>query len=336
MSRRQTLVLAILVGVVAGILAWVLLTTGRLGDPSDAGTVPHSELFDAGDLLLLTETLSSDALEGRLMGSPGGDAARGFLRKRFEVNGLIAPTGPGYEQPFSAFMPDNAPEGFPEHGTNLVGLIEGRTPGEGALLVVTAHYDHVGIREGEIYNGADDNASGAAALTAVASYFADHPPEHDIVFVLFDGEEIGFQGSRYFIQSEAADTARMALNLNFDMVSRSDVNELYVCGSYHTPELFPMLEELAAGAPVKLILGHDRPEQGPDDWTGQSDHAVFHRAGIPFLYFGVEDHPDYHKPTDDFAAIPQDFFVHSVETLIMAARMADARLDEIVTATQSD
>jgi hypothetical protein len=76
-------------------------------------------------------------------------------------------------------------------------------------------------------------------------------------------------------------------------------------------------------------MGHDRPEQGPDDWTMLSDQAAFFEAGIPFLYFGVEDYADYHKPTDDFDLIPAEFFVHSADTLVMAAIAADNALDTL-------
>ena len=76
-------------------------------------------------------------------------------------------------------------------------------------------------------------------------------------------------------------------------------------------------------------MGHDRPEDGENDWTLQSDQGPFFQAGIPFLYFGVEDHPGYHKPTDDYADITIDFYLRSVETLIMVAKEADARLGDI-------
>ena len=290
--------------------------------------VPKGQYVDAGELLHLTEVLSNDALAGRGIGTPGGEAAEGFLRKRFETLGLTK-IGESYEHPFTVLPPADAEEGAPTHGTNLIGIIEGNAPGQGKMLAITAHYDHLGVIDGEIYNGADDNASGAAALIAVATWFTRHKPEHDILFALVDGEEHGFLGSRELVRSGAVDMARVALNMNFDMVSRSDVNELYVSGTYHSPGLIPLVEQVAADAPVNLIMGHDRPEQEHDDWTLGSDHAAFYEAGIPFLYFGVEDHPDYHQPTDDFDKIPVGFFVNSADTLVMAAIAADESLDTL-------
>ena len=118
----------------------------------------------------------------------------------------------------------------------------------------------------------------------------------------------------------------MALDVNLDMVGHSERGELYAAGTHHTPALRPALERVAASAPVKLLLGHDRPEQGKDDWTNQSDQFAFHQAGIPFLYFGVEDHRDYHRPSDDFDTLTRDFFVGSAETILAVVRALDADL----------
>jgi len=78
---------------------------------------------------------------------------------------------------------------------------------------------------------------------------------------------------------------------------------------------------------VTLLAGHDRPDLSPgDDWTHASDHGPFHEAGIPFLYFGVEDHEDYHRPTDTFANIDADFLLRAVETVRHAVELLDAEL----------
>ena len=130
-------------------------------------------------------------------------------------------------------------------------------------------------------------------------------------------------GARDLVKSGLIDRDRIALNINFDMVSRSEAGELYAAGTAPYPQLKPLVTELVAEAPVTLLMGHDTPELGPDDWTSQSDHVAFHEAGIPFLYFGVEDHPAYHQPTDDYAGLTHDFFVRSGDTLVMAVKAAD-------------
>lgn len=316
---------AVLIGVI--VAAWLFWPQ----DGEDLPGVTYRPVYaDAGEMLHLAQVLSSDALEGRASGTAGNEAARGFIHKRFEEIGLLPL--PGFNAYTHTFpiVPREA-DAEPILGANLVGYIPGRTPGEGPAMLVTAHYDHLGIRDGEIYNGADDNASGSAALVAVAEYFALHRPEHDMVIAALDAEEIGFVGARALARMDGFDLSRVALNMNFDMVSRSDAGELYVAGTYHTPALARLIEGVAAQAPVTLLMGHDRPEDGPNDWTLQSDHAVFHQAGIPILYFGVEDHPGYHQPSDDFENITLDFYVRAADTLIMAALAADAELPEIYT-----
>lgn len=284
---------------------------------------------NAGEMLHLTQVLSSDALEGRAAGTPGNEAARGFIHKRFEEIGLAPLPGfTGYMHRFPILPRDGQGEAF--EGVNLIGFIPGSAPGNGGpMIVAVAHYDHLGSRDGEIYNGADDNASGSAALVALAEHFANHRPRHDMIIAALDAEEIGLLGARAFLRMDGVPHERIALNINLDMVSRSEAGELYAAGTYHTPLLAEIVRDIAARAPVTLLMGHDRPEDGPDDWTLQSDHGPFHLAGIPFLYFGVEDHAGYHNPTDTFENITPDFFVRAADTVVMAAIAADQRLAEI-------
>lgn len=322
-TRTRDLALSILV-----LLA--ILAIGYLwprGGPSLPGVTYEARYIDPGPMLHLAEVLSSDALEGRGAGTPGAEAGRSFIRKRFEDTGVRPFLTTGWEQPVTILPRKDLED--PDPGANILGYVAGETPGEGPLLVITAHSDHLGIRNGEIYNGADDNASGAAMLTALAEYFVRVPPKHDILFAAVDAEEVGFLGARAFLRDPAIPLDRIALNINLDMVSRSEAGELFAAGTYHTPALAPLITETALNAPVTLLMGHDRPEDGPNDWTSQSDHAVFHAAGIPFLYFGVEDHPGYHKPEDDFSAITPDFYVRAGDTLAVIVRAADADLANI-------
>jgi hypothetical protein len=323
LTKTRSLALAGLLGVVAIAIGWFLLSQGRSADRIP-GVAYKARYIDAGPMLHLVDVLSSDALEGRASGTPGNEAARGFIRKRFEDVGLIPLLSTGWEQPVT-ILPSKG-IGGPAPGANVMGWVPGITPGQGPLIVITAHYDHLGILNGEIYNGADDNASGVGALTALAGYFVRQPAAHDLVFVALDAEEIGFLGARAFLRDLPFAPERLALNINFDMISRSAAGELYVAGTYHTPELAGLVTAVAEQAPITLLKGHDRPQDGPDDWTMQSDHAEFHKAGIPFLYFGVEDHPGYHKPTDDFSAITPDFYIRAADTLVDIVRAADTSL----------
>ncbi len=268
--------------------------------------------------------LSADDMEGRAVDTPGAARARDYLIGRLEEIGVEPARGGSFEQGFVFTRKGEAYD-----GVNLVGRIEGTSRSK-RVLVVMAHYDHLGIRDGRIYNGADDNASGVAALLAVAESFAADPPRHDVIFALTDGEEAGSKGARVLVSDPPVPLSDIVLAVNFDMLSRSEVNELYAAGASHFPWLKPRLEALAARAPVTLRLGHDTP--GPDDrydWTMEADHRAFQERGMPWVYFGVEDHADFHQPTDTFDRVPQDFFRRSVQTVVMAVRAFEADLDAI-------
>ncbi len=102
---------------------------------------------------------------------------------------------------------------------------------------------------------------------------------------------------------------------------------MYAAGAAKYPQLRAPLERVAARAPVRLLLGHDTPTPTPrDDWTNQSDQGAFHQAGIPFVYFGVEDHPDYHRPSDEVRTITPGFYVRAVRTVLDAVRELDGAI----------
>lgn len=266
--------------------------------------------------------LSADDMAGRGVETPGSARARAYIRGRFEQIGL-----PVEEQPFGF---TRKADGKEVHGVNLIVRIAGTRPG-GKVIVVSAHYDHLGTRDGVIYNGADDNASGVAGLLAVAESFRAAPPEHTLLLVAFDGEENGSRGARAFVASPPVPLADIGLNVNFDMLSKNANGEIYVAGGSRFSWLKTRLQRLAKEAPVTLKLGHDTDVDGPqNNWTTQSDQGAFDAAGVPWVYFGVEDHPEYHQPTDDFATIPQPFFKGVVALVVSATRLFDDELDAMM------
>ena len=305
------------------LLGMVVLTVAvsaqvGIGKRSDKAEVPKSKIIDAGRLLRDIELLSSDEMEGRSADRPSMQKARDHVVKRFRESG-VQPFGQDFRQEFDIKLRNSEP---PVKGVNFVGQIKGKKSPD-KYIVVTAHYDHDGVHNGDVYNGADDNASGTAALFAVAEYFSKKKPDHSLIFAAFDAEEKGLQGSRYFVQNLPIKKESIVLNVNMDMLSRSDKGELYASGTFHYKQFVPVLNKVAKKAKIKLLLGHDTPGSGRDDWTFQSDHGAFHREKIPFIYFGVEDHKDYHKPTDDFANIQPEFYVRVVETIIEALKEID-------------
>ncbi|HSW30096.1 MAG TPA: M28 family peptidase [Longimicrobiales bacterium] len=278
----------------------------------------------ANDSALILEDLrylASDGLQGRAVGSEGSRLARARLAQRFAEAGLEA-LAPGYEHAFRFTRRDEAEE---RTGVNVVAVRPGAVRA-GRVIVVSGHYDHVGVRNGEVYNGADDNASGAVGITALARALRGVPLRHTVVFVAFDAEESGLRGARAYVAEPPVPLDSVDVNLNLDMVART-AGVLWAGGASHTPALRPILEDVASRSPVEMRLGHDRPgaPEG-DDWTGQSDHRAFHEAGIPFVYLGVEDHPDYHHPTDDFERVVPSEYMDALRAALLTLLALDQAL----------
>lgn len=281
-----------------------------------ASPAAQSIAVDTPAMLRDLRLLSADDMEGREVGTPGAAKARALLVDRFGEVGL-KPFGDRFEQPFTFGGLRR------RQGVNVVGYVRGtRTPDR--YIVVTAHYDHIGIRNGRTFNGANDNASGAAALPAIAAHFVRHPPETSIIFAALDAEESGLQGARAFVKTPPVDPAALLFNVNLDMIGRDPANTLYVIGTYRFPALRRLVERVASAAPVTLRMGYDDPRQGRDrDWTRDSDHWAFMDAGIPALYLGVEDFALHHDADDDYETMTLDFYVRAVETIVQLIEAAD-------------
>ncbi len=300
----------------AGLLAGALASWGcSKGAAAGAQSIASA---DTAALMRTVRVLAADSMEGRRAGTPGGARARRYLIERLKALG-IGPLGGSYEHPFP--LPRDSAT-----GVNILSVIPGSKPG-GQYIVLSAHYDHVGIRRGEIYNGADDNASGVAAVLAIAEELKKTSLQHPVIIALFDAEEGGLSGARAFLANPPVPKEQIGMILNMDMVGHSESGELWVAGANHYPKFRPVLDLLASMAPVVLKIGHDRKDiPGEQDWTGSSDHGPFHAAGIPFLYFGVEDHKDYHKATDDPETLTPGFFGRAVTTVLAALWRVDMML----------
>lgn len=273
-------------------------------------------IFNEITLLKHLETLSSDFYEGRRTGTKGGIKAKKYIINQFHTLNVI-PFKNNYEQSF-VFA-----KGKKEYkGTNVLGLIKG-TKSPHKFIVISAHYDHEGVKKGKIYNGADDNASGISALFAFAEYFKNNPPKHSVILTAFDAEELGLKGSKYFVNSGAIQHHKIVANINMDMISRSDKNELFVVGTNSSKTLKHVVCNFKQSDKMILSVGHDGTD-GKDNWTYSSDHVSFYKKGIPFLYFGVEDHEDYHEPTDDYKNIHPEFYKEAVKTIISIFKKVDA------------
>jgi len=298
-----------------------LLIAGLIvGEPAQA---PRSTVIDSARLLEDLKTLSSDAMEGRRTGTAGSEKARAFIVERFKASGVV-PFGASYEHTFAFRTRGVSGE---QRGVNVVGYIDG-TLQPRRYIVISAHYDHLGTRNGVVFNGADDNASGTAALFAIAKYFSSHTLRNSFIFAAFDAEELGLLGSQAFVKQPPVDVQLLSLNLNLDMIGREQDRKLFVVGTARQPFLRPTIEAIARNASVRLLMGHENPA-GPEDWTADSDHYSFMQAKIPALYFGVEDFKEHHQATDDYESMTVDFYAKAVETLVQVVGQFDANLESI-------
>jgi peptidase M28-like protein len=331
---RRRRIRRVLLPVVLLTAAWIAGATAieRRRLAASGGTGQRAPaLLDHAALLDEVRLLAAPEMEGRRTATPGGRRARAHLAAAFAAAGL-QPVGGAYVHPFAfehtsvkaLFRRDRPFRMRIEDAANVLGTIPGREAASG-VIVVSAHYDHLGVRDGVLYPGADDDASGVSVLLALARHLRTAPPRHTVLFAAFDAEELGLRGSRAFMQSPPIPD-RIVFDLSLDMVSRNPAGEIVVAGTDPWPATRPIADAAIRDTRLTVHLGHDRPfwQAGlVDDWTLASDHGPFHEAGIPFLYVGVEDHPGYHDPSDTFEHIDQVFFMDAAELVARLFEAAD-------------
>lgn len=291
---------------------------------SPAGPAPKADVKLATEAM---RVLSADDMQGRRAGTEGNTKARLYIAEQAaRLNGGVVPI----EQSFVRSMTRRNGETFDAVGTNLILSFPGQNSDQnptGPILEITAHFDHLGIQADTIFNGADDNASGVGALLAILKSFHSEPPEHEVRIIWLDTEEMGLSGARDYVDTQLDDRPRV--NLNLDMIAQNEAGTIYMAGSHHTPALKLLVAQAAETVDIDVRYGNDSPDDGASDWTMQSDHGAFHAVGIPFVYFGVEDHPHYHRATDEFATIPLERYHAAVQLAVNTAHVLDDNLDAI-------
>jgi len=287
-----------------------------IGQTTSEKLLNQKALFNEDALLQHIKVLSSDAFEGRRTGTKGGIKAKQYIINQFQKLN-VKPLGTSFEQDFSFTS-----RGKTYNAVNVLGLVKG-TEFPDSYIVISAHYDHEGIQKGEIYNGADDDASGISALFSFAEHLKDNLPKHSVILAAFDSEELGLKGSQHYVKHSIIPFRSIMMNINMDMISRSDENELFAVGTRFNETLKRLILNSKTPKKLSLLTGHDGGD-GKENWTYSSDHSSFHKRGIPFLYFGVSDHKDYHRPTDDFENIHPEFFKEAVNVIISVFNKVDA------------
>jgi len=262
--------------------------------------------------------VASDEMEGRETGSLGQKKAGKYLIEQYKKNGISSTkaTKDFYQKVPAAFMNKEDNENLPD-SENILAFIKGsEKPDE--IVVVSAHYDHVGIKRGEIYNGADDDGSGTVALLEIAQAFQlakkdGLGPKRSILFLHVTGEEHGLHGSRYYSENPVFPLKNTIADVNIDMIGRRDSNHkdsnnyIYLIGSdYLSTDLYNICEE-ANKKSVNLTIDYTfNDKNDPNRFYYRSDHYNFAKNGIPsvFLFNGV--HADYHQKTDEVSKIEFD------------------------------
>jgi hypothetical protein len=252
--------------------------------------------------------LTDDRLQGRATGSPGADSAATYLARRFSEVGL-QPAAGGWFQSFNVGRDAPSARGKPGLvGKNVIGILPGRDPVlRNQTVILGAHYDHLGLggfgsldpdSTGRVHNGADDNASGIAALIQVAARLAASPPARTVVFIAFSGEELGLLGSAHYVKEPIYPLSGTLAMINLDMVGRLRAGRLIVYGAKTAKEFPALLDSL------NWYAGLDLKAQG--DGYGPSDQSSFYAAKRPVLHLFTDLHEDYHRTTDDWDKINVD------------------------------
>jgi Zn-dependent M28 family amino/carboxypeptidase len=297
---------------------------------STAAIAPAFANADSARILTDIAYLAADRLEGRLTGTPGNDSAAAYIARRYEALKLKSPY-PGYLQKFVARSAQAAHTGDTagKATQNVVAMIEGTDPVlKDQYIVIGAHFDHLGRStvsaldpeaQDAIRNGADDNASGTAAVMELARMFSIKRPARSIIFANFSGEEQGLLGSQYFVDNPPVPLAKIAAMLNFDMVGRMKDNGIMVFGTATATELPALIDSANAGIANPLKVS------GSGDGFGSSDHSSFYAKEIPVLHFFTDTHLDYHKATDDVEKINLGGEARVVDLAFRIAQRIDSR-----------
>ena len=262
--------------------------------------------------------VASDEMEGRETGSQGQKKAGRYLISQYQKNGIPFPKGATdyYQKVPAEFMNKKYNEKLPD-SENIWAFIEGsEKPNE--IVVVSAHYDHIGIKNGEVYNGADDDGSGTVALLEIAEAFETakkegHGPKRSVLILHVTGEEHGLHGSRYYVENPLFPLANTITDVNIDMIGRHDEfhktssNYIYLIGSdYLSTDLFNICED-ANKKYANLEIDYKYNDRNdPNRFYYRSDHYNFAKNGIPSVFLFSGTHADYHQPGDDIDKIEFD------------------------------
>ncbi|WP_281310378.1 M28 family peptidase [Flavobacterium flavigenum] len=278
----------------------------------------YTEKISETNLKTMLYRIASDEMEGRETGSKGQKKAGLYMIEQYKKNGIPFPKGATdyYQHIPASYLNARHNENLPD-SENIWAYIEGsEKPDE--ILVISAHYDHVGIQNGEVYNGADDDGSGTVALLEMAKVFAKakkegHGPKRSILFLHVTGEEHGLHGSRYYSENPLFPLANTVADINIDMIGRRDVehaktnNYVYVIGADRLSSDLHNAVVAQNEKYIKMDLDFKfNDPKDPNRFYERSDHYNFAKHGIPAVFFFNGVHEDYHGKDDIAEKIEYD------------------------------
>ena len=298
----------------------------------------YAETIEEQDLKELLYVYASDYFQGRETGTLGQKRAVTFLREFYQNRNIKAAQGTqDYFQPMELII-----KGQPIATENVVAIIEGKSKPE-EYIVISSHLDHEGIKNGEIYNGADDDGSGTVALLEIAEAFQaaateGNGPARSIIFLHVSGEEKGLLGSRYYTDNPLYPLANTVANLNIDMVGRTDPkresknrNYVYLIGTDRLSTELHEISEQANDATLKMDLDYTyNAADDPNRFYFRSDHYNFAKNNIPVIFYFNGTHADYHKPTDTVEKIEYDLLAQRAKLVFYTAWKLANRENRIV------
>lgn len=267
----------------------------------------YASTISAENLKTHLYQFADDKMQGRMTGSDGQKMAAAYLKDFYISQGIPAPEGSDYYQTIPAEYFTKMRDAKPSE--NVVAFIKG-TEKPDEIIILSAHYDHVGMEGDEIYNGADDDGSGTVTMLEIAEAFKlaannGHGPKRSILFLHVTGEEIGLYGSRYYTENPIFPLENTVCNLNTDMVGRIDPdkgdnhNYIYLIGSDKLSQELHDVSEQVNATYTKLELDYKfNDENDPNRFYYRSDHYNFAKNNIPIIFYFNGVHEDYHKPTD--------------------------------------
>ena len=303
------------------------LIANHLGFAQMETAKTYAETIQEQDLKELLYVYASDYFQGRETGTLGQKRAVTFLREFYQNRNIKAAQGTqDYFQPMELTI-----KGQAVATENVVAIVEGSSKPE-EYIVISSHLDHEGIKNGKIYNGADDDGSGTVALLEIAEAFqaaaADgNGPARSIIFLHVSGEEKGLLGSRYYTDNPLYPLASTVANLNIDMVGRTDPkresdnrNYVYLIGTDRLSTELHEISEAANAATVKMELDYTyNAADDPNRFYFRSDHYNFAKNNIPVIFYFNGTHADYHKPTDTVEKIEYDLLAQRAQLVFYTA-----------------